>query len=265
MARERCLVAGAVGNDLELLVEQAALMNRLERPPHRLDIGGVERPVGVLEVDPEADAFREAVPIRDVAQDLLTAASVELGDTEPLDVLFGRETELLLEGELHGQPVTVPTSLSFHVEPAHGLVAGKDVLEHPAEDVVCGRRPVGGGWALVKAPVRAAAAPLQRSREHAPLPPTVEHRSLERRKRRLRFDLAVVRRHGREILGGGSCDDPLRRCACGSITTPTARGSPIARPAPDPRWYCCTRLGSPTGNGSRWSQSCPPAFAWCSP
>ena len=52
---QRGAVARAVGDDLVALVEQVALPHRLQRPPDRLDVGGVERAVGVLEVDPEAD------------------------------------------------------------------------------------------------------------------------------------------------------------------------------------------------------------------
>src|SRR5207302_655837 len=124
-----------------------------ERPPHRFDVRGVKRPVGVLEVDPEPDSLRQAVPVLYVAQYLLAAARVELGDPEPLDVVLGGETQLLLERELHRQPVAVPASLALDVEPAHGPVAGEDVFEDAGQDVVGGGRPIRGWRALVETPL----------------------------------------------------------------------------------------------------------------
>jgi hypothetical protein len=44
--------------------------------------------------------------------------------------------QLLLDGDLHREAVTVPAALALDVVAAHRLVAGVDVLEHAREHVV---------------------------------------------------------------------------------------------------------------------------------
>ncbi len=136
VAGQRRLVTRAVGDDLELLVEQAALINRLQCPPHRLHVAGVERAVGVLQIDPEPDPLGQPVPVLHMTEDPLPADRVELGDPKALDVALGGEAELCLHGELDGQAVAIPAALALDVVAAHRLVAGEDVLEHAGEHVV---------------------------------------------------------------------------------------------------------------------------------
>ena len=66
--RERGPAPGAVRGDLVGLDQQPALVQLLERPPHRLDVLGVHRPVGVGHVDPEADPLGEPFELVDVAR-----------------------------------------------------------------------------------------------------------------------------------------------------------------------------------------------------
>ncbi len=67
------------------LVEQTAPVDLRQRPPDRLDVALIERAVGVLEVDPEADALGQAVPLLQVGEHRLAAPRVELADPVPLD------------------------------------------------------------------------------------------------------------------------------------------------------------------------------------
>ena len=60
VAGERRAAARAVGHDLVALVEQPLVVDLAQRPPDRLDVRRVERAVGVVEVDPEADALGQA-------------------------------------------------------------------------------------------------------------------------------------------------------------------------------------------------------------
>ena len=64
---ERGAASGAIRRDLVGLHEQAAFVHPLQRPPHRLDVLGVHRPVRVGHVDPEADAIRQPFELTDVA------------------------------------------------------------------------------------------------------------------------------------------------------------------------------------------------------
>ena len=78
---------------------------------------GVERPVGVVEIDPEPDPLGHRVPVLDVAEHLLAAAGVELGDPVALDVVLGRHPELGLDRQLDRQAVAVPAALALDVVP----------------------------------------------------------------------------------------------------------------------------------------------------
>jgi hypothetical protein len=161
------------------LVEQVALRDQLERPPDRLDVGGVERAVGGVEVDPEPDALRHRVPVLEVGEDRLAAALVELGDAVGLDLRLRADAQVALDRDLHGQAMAVPAALALHQVPAHGLEAREDVLEDAREDVVGAGPPVGGGRALVEHPRLGALTAAQRLAEDVALAPPAQHLQLE--------------------------------------------------------------------------------------
>ena len=176
---QRGAAAGAVGDDAVALVEQVALPHRLERPPDRLDVLRLERPVGLVEVDPVGDPLGQPVPVLEVLEDRLAALGVELGDAVALDVGLGLEAQLLLDGDLDRQAVAVPAALALDVAAAHGLVAREDVLERAGDDVVGAGPPVRGRRALVEH-VRLAALPAaHRLAEDVALAPALEDLLLE--------------------------------------------------------------------------------------
>ena len=121
--------ARAVGRDLVALVDEALVPEALEHPPRRLDVGVVIRDVGVGHVEPDAGALGHGLPLADVAEDALATAAVELLDAELLDLLLAGDAELLLDLQLNGQAVRVPSAAAQGAEAAHGLVAQDDVLE----------------------------------------------------------------------------------------------------------------------------------------
>src|SRR5690606_244825 len=64
-------------DDLVALVEQALLEHLRERPPLALDVALVEGHVRRVEIDPEADPRRHALPLLDVAEDRVDALPAE--------------------------------------------------------------------------------------------------------------------------------------------------------------------------------------------
>lgn len=121
--------AGAPGGDAVVLDQQALVEDLLQRPPDRLDVLGVHRDVGVVEVDPVAHAGRQLGERVGVAEHGLAALVVEGGDAVRLDVLLAGEAELLLDRQLHREAVAVPAGLAGHVVAAHGAEAGKTSLK----------------------------------------------------------------------------------------------------------------------------------------
>ena len=193
---QRRAAARAVRDDLVALVEQALVADRAQRPPDRLDVRGVERAVRVLEVDPEADALGQRVPVLEELEDRLAAPGVELGDAVGLDLGLRRDAELLLDGDLDRQAVAVPAALALDVAAAHRLEARVDVLEDAGEHVVRARPAVGGRRALVEHPRLRALPAAQRLAEDVALAPALEHLLLESGEGLLRIDRSARHRSG---------------------------------------------------------------------
>ena len=144
----------------------------------------VEGAVGVVEVDPEADALGQPVPVLDVAEHRLAAAGVELGDPVGLDLSLRGDAQLALDLELHRQAVAVPAALARHLVAPHRAVAGVDVLEDAGEHVVRVRHARSRSAAPRRSsrPRRPRAARASAG-EHVVLLPALEDPLLERRGR----------------------------------------------------------------------------------
>ena len=83
---ERSAAARAVRDDLVALVKHLLVPDLLQRPPDRLDVAGVERAIGIVEIDPEADPLGQAIPLVKEGEDRVAALLVELGDAELFDL-----------------------------------------------------------------------------------------------------------------------------------------------------------------------------------
>ena len=186
--RERRAAARAVRDHLVALVHQVLVPDLPERPPDRVDVARVERAVGVVEVEPEADALGEAIPVLEVGEDRLAALPVERLDAVGLDVRLALEPERLLDLDLDGQPVGVPAALARDVVAAHRLVAREDVLEDAGQDVMGARLPVRGRRPLVEDELRTALPEAHRLGEDVAVAPALEHLLLERGEGLVRVD-----------------------------------------------------------------------------
>ena len=217
---ERGAASRAVRDDLVALVEQPLVPDLAQRPPDRLDVAVVERAVGVVEVDPEADPLGEPVPLLQEGEDRLAALGVELGDPVLLDLLLGGDAELLLDGDLDRQPVAVPAALALDVVAAHRLEARVDVLEDAGQDVVGAGPAVGGRRTLVEDPRLRPLTAAQRLGEDVPLAPALEDGLLhlgQRGGRVHRLGKRGHRGHSGNPRGAGRAGaaGALRRRACG--------------------------------------------------
>ena len=153
VAAQRGAAPGAVGNDLDVLVEQGLVPHALQVRPHRLDIVRAEGPVGVVDVDPITDPLREGLPLPHVVADGLFAEAGELGDPHLLDDLaLGRDAQLLLHLDLDREPVGVPPGLTRDGVAPHRAVPAEEVLVDAGPDMVQPRATVGRGRPFVEDP-----------------------------------------------------------------------------------------------------------------
>ncbi len=125
-------------------------MDLLEQPPDGFDIVVLERDVGIVEVYPVSHAPREVVPQVFVAEDAGAAGGVVLFDAVRLDLASILEPEFLLDLDLNGQSVRVPSRFPLHAEALHRLVTTEDVLDGARHHVMDARPAVGGGRSFVK-------------------------------------------------------------------------------------------------------------------
>ena len=207
---QRRLAAPAVREHPEALVDQALVVQRLERPHDAFHVGQVQRLVVVGEIDPAGLPGDVALPVLGVAQHRVMAGLVELRHAEFQDLLLGGQAELLLRLHLGGQAVAVPAEPPLHPAPAHGLVARHDVLDVAGEQVAVVRQPVGERWPVVEdvlvGPVRARVTGLDGRDERLVVRPVVEHAALDLgqvRARRYADGVAAARRGALGVRHGG--------------------------------------------------------------
>ncbi len=191
VVRQRGPAAGAVRRDALVLGEHALVEQLLQRPPDRLDVRGVHRPVGVVQVHPVAHPVGELAEGADVAGDGLAALGVERLDAVLLDLRLAVDAELLLHGQLDRQAVAVPAGLALDVVALHRTEPREDVLEHPGLDVVGAGHPVGGRRALVEGPPRPPGGALLGPGEDVVGGPEVQDPVLHRRQVDLRRHCVV--------------------------------------------------------------------------
>src|ERR1019366_4511150 len=114
-------------------------------------------------------------------QHWLASAGVELRDAVGLDVLFGGQAELFLDGYLDRQAVTVPAAHPGHVAALHRLEPREHVLEDARLDVMHAGHAVRRWRPLVEGPELSAGCLVQRALEDLAIPPAGQHLALDRR------------------------------------------------------------------------------------
>src|SRR5690606_27382259 len=119
------------------------------------------------------------VPVLDVAEHVLPAQFVELGDAVLLDLLLVGETKPLLDGDLDRQAVRVPAAFTRYSVTLHGFEAREEVLERPAYDVVHARFTVGRRGTLVEDPLALRRRSVDRTPEDVFCLPELDDLALE--------------------------------------------------------------------------------------
>ena len=122
----------------------------MQQPPERLDIFIVVSDIRIFCVDPVSHLVGKVFPFLGVFHHLASASHVVVVDRDFLaDVLLG-DAERLLHSELHGQTVSVPSSLALHMETLHRLVAAEQILYGACHHVVDARHTVCRRRTLIK-------------------------------------------------------------------------------------------------------------------
>ena len=162
VGRQRRLVVPAVGQHAETLVDEALVVEGLEGPDDGLHVGGVQRLVVVVEVDPARLAGHVVLPFAGVLQDTGAGGVVEGADADApltLDLGLVGDPQCAFGLEFGGQPVGVPAEATFDVVTEHRLVAPDDVLDVAGEEVAVVGQAVGEGRAVVEDELIVAVAP----------------------------------------------------------------------------------------------------------
>ena len=147
---EGCAPLGPPPDDLVALIEEPAVEQFGQCPPHALHIRLVVGDIGVGEVDPEADPLGERLPLLHVAPDALLTLVDEGLHTIGLDLGLGVDAEFLAHFHFDRQAVGVPAGLPFAKVAPHRAVARVEVFDGSREAVAGMGHPVGGGRPFVE-------------------------------------------------------------------------------------------------------------------
>ncbi len=132
---QRGLAPPAVGQHLEALVDQALVVQPLERPQDALHVGEVEGLVVVLEVNPAGLPGDVLLPLLGVAEHRVAARLVEGVDPHLEDVVLAGDAEQPLGFDLGRQAVAVPAEPAVNLAARHRLVTRHDVLDVAGQQV----------------------------------------------------------------------------------------------------------------------------------
>ena len=163
--RQRGTATRAVRQDFVAAIQQRLLVQALEQPPHGLDVRIAVRDVGVLVVEPVADAVRQRFPVGLVLEDAVLAQLVEPLDAVRLDCALAVDVERFLDFDLDRQAVRIPPRDAGHALPQHRVIAADQILQGARENVMDPRPAVGGRWAFEENERRAVARRLDDARE----------------------------------------------------------------------------------------------------
>ena len=73
------------GHDLKALIDQILIPQLFKNPPDRLHKGRIHRPIGMIKIDPAADAIDRFFPFTRIAKNDLAALFIKIGDAELLN------------------------------------------------------------------------------------------------------------------------------------------------------------------------------------
>ena len=175
VAGKRGAAAGAVGHDLEALVEQALFPDLLQAPPFGLDIVVLIGDVGVLHIRPEGHAVGHFLPLVLVLPHALFALGDEGLDAVGLDLRLAVQAQQLFHLQLHRQAVGVPAGLAQYVLALHALEARNQVLDGARLNVADVRAAVGRGRAVEEGETLRAVAVMEAFFHDAFALPEVQH------------------------------------------------------------------------------------------
>ena len=129
-------------------IQQAFVEHLLERPPGRFDVVVVEGHVRVVKVDPVRHPLGHFSPGCFVGPDRFSARLIELGHPVGFNGLVAHQIKSLLDFDLNGQAVRVPTAFPLDQEPLHRLPSANKVLVGASNNVMDAGFSVGRGRPL---------------------------------------------------------------------------------------------------------------------
>ena len=142
--------AGAIGDDLMALIEQALFMDGLKGPPFGFDVIVVIGNIGIFHVGPEAYTVAHLFPFALVFPDGFLALLDKGGHPIGLDLLLAVQAQFFFHLQLHRKAMGIPARLAQHIVALHGAIAGNDVLDGTGEDMADMGLAIGGGGAIVE-------------------------------------------------------------------------------------------------------------------
>ena len=161
--------------NLITLVHQSPIPHLFYCPPDSLNIFIVHCDIGMLHVNPEANALGHCLPFLEVSKDTLTAAGIEAGNTVFLNLCFTRKSKLSFHLQLHRQAMGIPTGDARGIIALHCLIARYNVFEDTSQHMMDTGTTVSGRWSLIKSEARATLTSFYATLKDAVFPPPAKY------------------------------------------------------------------------------------------
>ncbi len=174
MGAQRRSAACAVRDALVVLIEQPFFPELLENPPDTLDVLVFEGDIGVIQADPIAHALGQFFPIIEIAQHALATFFVVFSDAIDFDLALNLDAEFLLDLDLDGQAMRIPTAFAQHTVTIHHLIAREQIFERPRQNMMDTGLAVGSWRPFIENIVRLTFALTERALENLLLAPKVK-------------------------------------------------------------------------------------------
>ena len=153
MARQTRTGRRTVRLDGVALVEQAFVVELLQKPPQRLDKLVVVRDIGMVQVYEITHFLGQLAPFLCKLHHILAALAVVVlrgnifARRLVVNILLGN-AQLFLYAKFYGQSVGVPSGLAVNLKALHGLVTVKGVLDGTSQNMVNARVAISRGRTL---------------------------------------------------------------------------------------------------------------------
>ncbi|KAH3671882.1 hypothetical protein OGAPHI_000068 [Ogataea philodendri] len=166
---------GGIRHHSVTLVNSSLFEQLLECPPFRLHKLRIKGLVIIVEIDPSPQSTNSLSPFVGVSHHNGSTLLVVLGNAHIQNVLFGLDTQLLVDLVFNRQSMGIPSKPSFNIVTIHGGISRNNVLGGGSQNVTIMGSSCCKWRTIIKGKLRVSFRQLQRLMKGVDLIPVFQH------------------------------------------------------------------------------------------